>query len=316
MSDENKKSPLQKLTNKKEEQGKKRINIDMAEFKETLINYIVPLVSVLLIILILVFVLYPSYKNLPDLQAEVGRQTALRDNLQEKLNNLNRLVDFESVVSENSDLVNKVLVSEELVPGLLTQVDRISRESGLTVTRLNYGLGAPLADQSAGDINYKYVTVNLGVSGSFDQMVTFLNNLENAARVINVDQMRYSISEVTDTPKLGINFVLVSPYIYVESTAVTDDPIDLDISDPQFVDLINKIKAMKYYDPNAVDQSVPVEEAPPEEQAGQDQTADTGNQEATQPTPDQTSTDQTSQDQTSQTQPSETSDSSNSIFPQ
>lgn len=262
----NKNSPLEKMTKKEDKAKKRKININMTEFKETLINYIVPLVSVLLIILILFFVLYPSYKSLPDLQGEVGRQTSLQNNLQSKLNNLNRLVDFENVVSENSDLVNKVLVSEELVPGLLTQVDKIARESGLTVTRLNYGLGATLTDESAGDINYKYVTVNLGVSGTFDQLVTFLNNLENAARIINVDQMRYSISKTEEETVLGINFVLVSPYIYVESTAVTDEPIDLDISDDKFVNLINKIKSMKYYDPNLIDQSVPVEEAPPEEQ--------------------------------------------------
>ncbi len=256
------------MSEKKPDAKKRSLNIkvDISGFKETLINYIVPLVSLLLSAAIGFFILYPSYKDLPDLMSEIAVKSNLETNLRNKLNNLNRLVDFKSIVDENSNLVNKVLLSEELIPGLLTQVDRIARESGLLVSRLNYGLGATTESEIAGAISYNYVTINLGAVGSFAQLITFIENVENAARLINIDQFRYSLSTTDFEEVLGINFVLQSPYLYIESDAVTDDAIDLNISNQDFLDLINRVKNLKYYDPNFVDTSVPVIEAPTEEE--------------------------------------------------
>ena len=279
MSEDNNKQEENKKEKKKSKT--KKININTQDLKETLINYIIPLVSLVLIALIGYFVLYPSYKEIPDLQAQVDQKSKLESNLEKKLSNLNRLVDFKSVVAENSDLVNRVLVSEPLVPGLLTQVDRIVRESGLEINRLNYGMSGQF--DGSGGLEADYVTVNLGVRGSFGQLLTFFKNIENAARMINVDQLRYSSGDYLGAESLSSNLVLVSPFIYVESNAVTDDPINLDISDPKFTELISKIKTMKYYDPNFVDTSVPVEEAPVDEETTEgeavaevEETAETG----------------------------------------
>ena len=66
---------------------------------------------------------------------------------------------------------------------------------------------------------------------------------------------------------MGLSFILTSPFLVVESSAVTDDPIDLDITDPAFIEFINEIKQMNYYDikaedinPNIAEE---VEEIPP-----------------------------------------------------
>ena len=118
-----------------------RKGFDASGLKETLINYIVPLVSLILSLLIGLFILYPSYKSLPELKSQFESKRLLKSNLENKLATLNKLVDFKRVVDENSDLVSRVLVSEQLVPGLLTQVDKIARESGFNISRLNYGLG-------------------------------------------------------------------------------------------------------------------------------------------------------------------------------
>ncbi len=91
-------------------------------------------------------------------------------------------------------------------------------------------------------------------------------NVENAARLVIVENFRFSQSQTKDGQKLGINFVLISPYLYVESDAITDDPIDLDIGDGEFLELINKIKNLKHYDPYEIDLSIPVEETPVEEE--------------------------------------------------
>jgi len=264
MSEEKKEQP-KPVAEKKEKIKRKSINIDA--LKGALINYIVPLISITAAVLIGVFVLMPSYKELPELEARLDKNMMLESDLRKKLNNLNKLVDFGGIVEENSGLVNKVLVSEELVPGLLTQIDRIALESGLTVNTLNYGLGSSgNREGETGSITYNIVTINLDVTGNFGQLKTFMKNVENAARLVIVDNFRFSQNKTAEGEILGINFVLMSPYLYVESDAITDDPIDLDIGDEKFFDLINKIKNLKYYDPYEIDLSIPVEETPIEEE--------------------------------------------------
>ncbi len=252
-----------KATSAKKE--KKEVNMDVMMIKEAIINYIVPIICIVASILIGVLVLMPSYKSIPSLSADLDQRVMLEITLKNKLNNMNKLLDFKDVVEENSDLVNKVLVSEELVPGLLTQIDKIARESGLAVNRLNYGLGSSSsAAANSKTIEYSTVTVNLGATGSFAQLKNFMESIENAARLVIVDNFRYSISNKDAGTDLSVNFVLISPYLYVESSAVTDGPIDLDIADENFQTLINKIKGMRYYDPYEIDTSIAIIEAPEE----------------------------------------------------
>jgi Tfp pilus assembly protein PilO len=268
---------------KKEKKQKQEVNLNMMAMKEALINYIVPIISLAVSALVGVLVLLPSYKAIPELSADLEEKTNLEITLKNKLSNMNRLLEFKNVVEENSELVSKVLVSEKLVPGLLTQIDKIARESGLSINTLNYGLGSSKAKDSK--VKFDTVTVNLSATGSFTQLKSFMSNVENAARIIVVNTFRYSSQKGDDgANRVGVNFVLISPYLFVESNAVTDDPIDLDISDQEFQELINKIKGLKYYNPYDVDASVPVVETPEEteEEVTDEETLEGGGE--TQPT--------------------------------
>ena len=262
------KEPIKQVDNIKD-RATKQVNQNVLALRHALINYIVPIICVAASVLIVMFVLMPSYKELPELEMKLTSSTKLESALRKKLMNLNDLVDFKSVVEENSNLVNKALVSEELVPGLMTQIDRIAKEAGLTVNSLNYGLGSSKSKEAATSttVTYNIVTTNLDTTGSFAQLKTFMSTLEKAARLILIDNYRYSRNETAEGEKLGMNFVLVSPYLYVESNAITDDPIDLDISDEKFRELIGKIKALRYYDPYEIDAAIPVVETPAEPEA-------------------------------------------------
>jgi Tfp pilus assembly protein PilO len=224
-------------------------------------NFLVPLIALGLSAVMGFVIIYPSVKSLPALKLEVESKKALEAQLSSKLDNLKNLTEFKSVVDENSMLVQKVLVDEPLVPQLLTQIDQIAKESGLDVTKLNYSFsenaGAPVgataadvAKAAAAQTSYKTVDVALGTTGNFDQVVVFLQNMEKAARLINVESFRYSADQ-KEPFKLDVSFSLVSPYLKVESSAVTDDPVTLSLSDANFVQFINTIRELKYYDISA-----------------------------------------------------------------
>jgi hypothetical protein len=147
-----------------------------------------------------------------------------------------------------------------MVPQLLTQIDQVANESGLKVTKLNYSFSDPAKTTAAPSSTsedptkpvipedpYKTVDVSLGTEGNFDQLITYLANNENSARLVNVDTFRYTSAEKDAATVLNISFSLKSPYMKIESKAVTDEAINLSLSDKQFVDTINKIKALKFY---------------------------------------------------------------------
>lgn len=233
------------------------LNFKRQAIKDTLVNFFVPLIALTISLAVGFLVLYPSYKALPLLKAELEQKSTLEQNLDRKLNNLNGLVDFKRAVDENSELVNTVLVSEELVPALLTQIDKIVRASGMEITKLNYSFGGGGSTTKPED--YNTVSVNLNATGTFQQLVSLLKTFENTARMINVDVARYS--RTVDEEKgevVAATFVLSAPYLFVESTAVTDEPLELDISSAEFIKLINKIKEFQYFDPYEIDADVPV----------------------------------------------------------
>ena len=208
-----------------------------------------PLLCLALTALIFFVFLYPSFIAIPDLKTQLESQQKLENQLRAKLDNLNRLVDFKSVVDENSDLVNKVLVSESSIPSLLTQIDQVAKNAGLKIARLNYSLGSSDPEKT---VSYELVNVNLSLEGTADQTLNFLRDVENAARMINVDTVRYSMDTVDGNVVLASDFVLSSPYLFVQSDAVTDEPVDLDITSEEFKNLISKLKELRYYDTSVV----------------------------------------------------------------
>jgi len=133
----------------------------------------------------------------------------------------------------------------------LDQVNQIATDSGMSVTRLSYSYGSTSTMSSETEVKkpYSSVTVSLGTDSSYDQIIVFLQSVENAARFLSVPNFRYASSmNATGDKKLSSGFALDSPYLSVQSTAVTDEPVALDISSQSFVTFINMIKSLKYYE--------------------------------------------------------------------
>jgi len=235
--------------------------MDKYGIKETIMNFIVPLIALVASVMLYFFVIRPSMTDLPVVRAEVEQKQVLKNQLQTKLATLNKLVDFKNVLEENAELTEAILVEEPMVPELLTQVDAISSESGMEVNRLSYSFtgGRKAAEEET--VAYKDVAVSLGSEGAFEQLVAFMATLENSGRMVNIESFRYSVD---DDGALATSFNLTSPYLAVESNAVTDTPIDLDITSPEFVEFMAKLKALNIYEPR-VDASIEIVETTIEE---------------------------------------------------
>ncbi len=234
----------------------------LAKIKDTLLNFIVPLISILAAVLILSLYTYPAYKELPIKKAELSSKTTLRNTLSKKVDALSKLVDFRNVFDENLAIVNKVLVPEPEVPRLLDQASQIAGKAGMDIDRLSYSYGSKGSDKSI----FETVTVSMSVKSSFEQLVLFMELVEKAARYVSVPNFRYSVStkaEDAGQGSLSSSFSLDSPYLFVESSAVTDEPIGIDMSSKEFTDFMSMLKDLDYYD--FVNKNIQAEEEKPEE---------------------------------------------------
>jgi Tfp pilus assembly protein PilO len=240
-------------------------NMDTAKLKSFALNFIVPIVGFSVSLILILTVVIPSFTTIPDLRAELNQKQTLNSTLSKKLSDLERLLDFKKIVDDNSNLINNVLVSEEMVPELLSQVDTIAKESGLEVTRLSYSI----SQASGGSLGYPSVDVSLGVLGTYDQLANFFKLTESASRLIDVSGYRYAVGS-KDANTLNMNLVLRSPYLFVNSEAVTDDPIDLDVTNQAFLNFVSKIHNLKYYNPNELPVIENIQETQPEEDLNQE----------------------------------------------
>ena len=245
----------------------KQINVDVNSFlyklRNAVVNFIVPIIAFGVALLLIVLYIYPSFKSLPEKREELNNKISLKNTLSEKVSDLKVLSDFGDVLNENLEIVNKVLVPEADVPRLLDQATQISQRAGMELDRLSYSYGSKEKEEKETD--FDVVNVSMGVNSSFEQLVLFMELVEKAARYVSVSNFRYSVSEDREegVSRISSSFSLDSPYLFVESSAVTDEPIGIDIKSSDFVNFMDMLKGLDYYD--FVNRNIQAEEEKPEE---------------------------------------------------
>ena len=253
----------------------KQINIDVNSFlyklRNAVVNFIVPIVAFIVAILLIVLYIYPSFKSLPEKKEELNNKISLKNTLSEKVSDLKVLSDFGDVLNENLEIVNKVLVPEADVPRLLDQATQISQRAGMELDRLSYSYGSKEKEEKETD--FDVVNVSMGVNSSFEQLVLFMELVEKAARYVSVSNFRYSVSEDREegVSRISSSFSLDSPYLFVESSAVTDEPIGIDIKSSDFVNFMDMLKGLDYYD--FVNRNIQAEEEKLEEEQTEEEIA-------------------------------------------
>lgn len=259
-----------------QEQPKSNTNEVLLKVKDSLLNFIVPLVALLATILLVALYIYPTYKSLPAKKQELEKNTTTKNTLSKKVDDLNRLVNFQSTLDENLEIVNKVLVPEPEVPRLLDQATQIAEKAGMSLEKLSYSYSS----KGKGGVGFDTITVSMGVKSSLDQLVVFMELVENASRYVSVPSFRYSVSSSAKDGLGSSTFSLDSPYLFVQSAAVTDDPINLNITDYKFTQFMDKLKGLDYYD--FINKDIQAEEKTVEEVATEENDQTTEETENTQ----------------------------------
>ncbi len=258
-----------------EESIEKQIkSIKLRAFKDAIVDFVFPLIGLSVTVLLFFFYIKPTYKRMNEMKSELASQSSVLEVLNTKAAALTKMKDYDAVLQENAEMVEKLYASESNVPQLLDEVHQIATNAGMTVDRLNYSYSGATtqasadatAEQRKEDIS-GIVNVTMSLTGTYDQMIVFMQEIEKAARIAYVTTFRFgATSDENDSSLINVNVNIDSPYMYVQSVAVTDDPVTLDVTSPGFVSFMNSIKDYKYYEflnPDIEAEEVPLEEETP-----------------------------------------------------
>lgn len=174
-------------------------------------GYGFPVICIILSIILFLVVTRPTFNRMKELGVEQTSAQERLSSLSEKIDKLEDLseTDMKSQLESSFEEFDRAIPSESNIPVLLTQVSLIAQQSGVSVVALQYG--GELADEEA-EATTAEVRVTFSPKGSFNNLLTLLQTLEKASRVIDVESVKYSAQEGTGSSMLQAELVLVSYY--------------------------------------------------------------------------------------------------------
>lgn len=222
-------------------------NILITELLRPLIPYLPFGSSVVFGLLMVLLIAVPRISNIPSLTEGIKDNQSKLGNLNEKYVKLTDLLAHQEALESDLSFVDAALPDKENIPELLSQIEKIASESGVSIRALHFGTG-PIEPGKAGK-EKKYSTVQLQAEadGSYANLGSFLNNLENASRLIFVDSLRFSQETIRDTQRLRVSLSLTSFYVTLPSEIAISRPVTLNLNSPSSSRILEVIKPLRIY---------------------------------------------------------------------
>ena len=127
-----------------------------------------------------------------EITQQQARQRALDQQLQEKseiAQNLNERRREMDVLQQKLDEALSELPEDADVDGLLAQLNDVGRKSGLEIATVE-----PTAEQPAQI--YVKIPIRMSVTGNYNEVALFLQEVANMRRIVNVNNIRLSAPQV------------------------------------------------------------------------------------------------------------------------
>ena len=224
--------------------GKLQLNVseesnqNLSEAREMVLNFLVPLLLLLISLGVLFFYDMPTHKLIPGLLEKLAQKTTDVAVLQDKVNQLKTLEASKALVIDDLVKMSWALEERDKVPELTQQVRLMSRDSGVVFSSLDYANSnrdsnyvlqlVPSQEALELDPNlYKNEKVTVTVtSANYTGLINFLKISETSIRLFSVESLRISAREGANE----VDLVMASPYLNTAFSAYSETsalPIDL-----------------------------------------------------------------------------------------
>lgn len=164
---------------------------------------------------------------------------------------LSEILSEVKMVEGNLEVVQQALPVEDAVPSLITQLEKVAKQSGVGVQHLGFGEGKSAAkegeEETESSEGVKTISLTAVVDGSYGALQTFFRNLETTSRVVNVTNFRFSPAQREEEVSLSITLGLEAFYLASAKGFSAEAPLTLDTGSKEYIDLIRKVKALRVY---------------------------------------------------------------------
>jgi len=219
------------------------MNFSLLGYKEIILENAKVILGLGLSLGLLLLVFLPTISALPGSISKRNEQEKILGLLEEKSKKINSLLSLSQTIKTDVTLVDKALPSKDEVPSLMTQIQAIATESGVTLKALQFGGISKMPEKI-----YKKIILQAVLEGGYANILKDLVNLEKTSRIINVESVSFDSRKGEGV--LSVSLGLAS--FFLESGESEFDPlapINLNLSDKGVTQIIDFIKTLKIYEP-------------------------------------------------------------------
>lgn len=160
--------------------------------------YIIPVVSILIVLAIGLLVIQPKINEIMELSEKTETERSNNTKLTAKRDAMVSLSANEQEIIAKLNSVRVGLPDEKNITQYLLELDKLSQASNISIRSVQVTPGIlvekkPTIGQAADEL-----TLNIAVDGNFESIKTFLQRAFKAKRLINTDNITISINSETD----------------------------------------------------------------------------------------------------------------------
>lgn len=165
--------------------------------------YIIPVLSILIVLAIGVLVIQPKVVEISDIMSKQESEKSRNQQLLQKRDQVLKLREQElEITAQQAELVN-ALPAYKNVTQFLLELDRLAQASNISIESVQAAPGIlvekrPTIGQAAEEL-----TLNISIEGNFEAIKTFLQRVYKAKRLINATSLSIAINSETDNSVRG-----------------------------------------------------------------------------------------------------------------
>ena len=205
------------------------------------------------------FISYPLYNKYLANKSEIELKVEQISVLDKKLAQLEKVKQLADTIEKHNLLTEQAIASKDDIPVVMTMIQLIAENSGVAIESFSYsGMSRTVSTTKAsststsaptppgvGDSDNDAFKMNISVKGKFDDVLKFIQNLEDYRRLIDVSSFSYSAEQrVTEDSRLtdGISLRVLLTSFFKDFSTTAASTIDID----KHLALIQKLESMNY----------------------------------------------------------------------
>lgn len=197
---------------------------------------------------LVVGLIIPRAPKIPELKKQEKQTQETLAKLVQKSKILKSLASQRQFLEADYAVMKDALSTNPEVPTLVDQVQKIATDSAVAVKTLNFG--GERKDKKAKEGSLTELAVGISIEGVYDNVLAYLKAVEQAARVLRVTALRFTVAAGEGESEAGnitTNVGLSSYYLPETAKASLESPVPADFQSKKHQDLLTTLRGLQVY---------------------------------------------------------------------